>query len=117
MAQYLQKKSWLDIEVCGEDEISTLRKEVAATEAEAEQLRKQLARQPANWLYPTGRFAHVFTKLHAVGIFRPAARRRRSPTRSTPQPAEPERRSPSRPAKKTRSRNKIVGGTESKAWD
>ena len=49
--------------------------------------------------------------------FRPAARRRRSPTRSTPQPAEPERRSPSRPAKKTRSRNKIVGGTESKAWD
>ena len=65
MAQYLQKKSWLDIEVCGEDEISTLRKDVAATEAEAEQLRKQLARQPANWLYPTGRFAHVFTKLHA----------------------------------------------------
>ena len=61
----VQKKSWLDIEVCGEDEISTLRKEVAATEAEAEQLRKQLARQPANWLYPAGRFAHVFTKLHA----------------------------------------------------
>ena len=57
----VQKKSWLDIEVCGEDEISTLRKDVAATEAEAEQLRKQLARQPANWLYPTGRFAHVFT--------------------------------------------------------
>ena len=51
LAQYLQKKSWLDIEVCGEDEISTLRKEVAATEVEAEQLRKQLARQLANWLY------------------------------------------------------------------